>query len=57
MTRFAWVLFLALCAAPAAQAVVSLDEIRVPVKVVDIYGKAVEQEIVFPVELVVGDTA
>ncbi len=46
MTRIAALLVLALLAAPAAQALVSKEEIRVPVKVVDIYGKTVEQEIV-----------
>ena len=36
----------ALLCANAARAIVQEDEIRVPVKVVDIYGKTVEQEIV-----------
>ncbi|MCC6972227.1 MAG: hypothetical protein IT434_18595, partial [Phycisphaerales bacterium] len=46
MIRVAALLVLALFAAPAAQALVSQDEIRVPVKVADIRGKTVEQEIV-----------
>jgi dienelactone hydrolase len=46
MTRVAALLVLALLAAPAAQALVLGEEIRVPVKVADIHGKTVEQEIV-----------
>lgn len=42
----AGVLLCALLCAGAAQALVVLEDIRVPVKVVDMYGKTVEQEIV-----------
>src|SRR6185369_15364864 len=46
LKRLAALFLCSLLIAPAAQALVSLEEIRVPVKAVDIYGKATEQEIV-----------